>query len=238
MPVGDGGDIAVGRGEIADAQSGHGDLGEAGDVERPLGREGGDRRRPVLDQRAEHVVLDDGDVVLAGDRGDRAARRFAHQGRGRVDHRGLHENRADVGFRAGLVQRVGDQAVLVDGEALEMEAEIGGERDQRVVADRLGRGGGAGRRGAHQRDGHAAVAPLVRLTLSGETVDAARSSAIRPRPRGGGERPRWAGRTRPRSPAAFSASQPSASFSSSRCIGSQTGFRIDRSMISPSRCGR
>ena len=63
MPVGDGGDIAVGCDEIADPEAGNGDLRETRDVERPLRRKGGHRRRPVLNHRTENIVFNDRDVM-------------------------------------------------------------------------------------------------------------------------------------------------------------------------------
>ena len=82
-----------------------------------------------------------------------------------------------------------------------------------------------------------AVAPLVRLMFCGATSRPQRFSHSTPTAR-------WRGNTtlgRNDSAAldgSASASQASACLSISRCIGSQTGFRIDRSITSPSRSGR
>ena len=86
---------------------------------------------------------------------DGEAARLAHQRRRGIDDRGLDEHGADVAAPAGLVQCLRHQPVAVDGQALEGEAEIGRERHQRVMADRLRRHGRAGRRGRHQRHRHA-----------------------------------------------------------------------------------
>ncbi len=53
-----------------------------------------------------------------------------------------------------LGQRLGHQAEIVDRQAMQIEAQIPGERHQRVVSDRLGRNVRARRRGTHQRHGH------------------------------------------------------------------------------------
>ena len=182
MPVGDCGNIAVWRNEIPDAKARHGDLGETRDVERALGRKGLQRRRPVFDQGAEDIVLDDGNVMPGRNGRQRLAPLNAHQRRRRVDHRRLEENGADGAFPARLVQSFRDHAIVIDRQTFQVDAQIGGERHQRVVADCLGRNRRSRRCNAHQGDGHAGRGTIGQIDVERRKPPARIAPAIRPPP--------------------------------------------------------
>ncbi|MCY1332723.1 hypothetical protein D9M69_184190 [compost metagenome] len=122
--------------QVADAQAGEHALGEAGAVEGQLRRVVADRRRAaVVEQRAVDVVLDDVHAVAPGDLGDLAATRIGHQRRGGVVQVRRAHQRGDPLVGAEVLEVFRVDALAVDVDALEGEAEHLGIADHAVVAE-------------------------------------------------------------------------------------------------------
>ena len=119
-------------------------------------------RGPIGHERAVDIVLDQQEVELArhGDDGGPALGRHQH-GRGVVHVRAEHQDtRAAV--PCGRRQRVGQDAVPVHGDGLQMLSEPAGEVAQTAVAQRLGQNRIARACQGQQRRGQPALGAVGR----------------------------------------------------------------------------
>ncbi len=80
----------------------------------------------MLDKRAQHITLNDRDVMLAGNSHQSISPLQAHQCPRRIDNRGLNENCLDTGDPAAFVERFRNNALIIDGKAFKCKAKIGG----------------------------------------------------------------------------------------------------------------
>lgn len=92
----------------ADSQAATGDLGQAAEVDDPLRRQVDQRRHRCLGQQAVDVILDDQQIVAAGDGDDGLAPGLAHGGCGGVLQGWGEVEQLGTAGTAGRLQRGGD----------------------------------------------------------------------------------------------------------------------------------
>ena len=145
-------------GDVADPQARRRSLGHADDVVADLGRIAGQRRRSLRHQEAVDIVLDDGDVVMLRDLRDAPPAVFAHGGGGGILQRRCAIHRLRLMLPAGLLERLGDQAFIVDRHALEIEPHGGRQRLHAGIGQGLRQHPIAGRGQRAEHDGHRMLA--------------------------------------------------------------------------------
>ena len=131
-------------------------LRQAADMEGPLRRELGEGRRLIGQQLAVDRVLDQPDIVLAGDLDDRLAPLQRHDRQRRVLQRRDQEGDLRVLLRAQPLEILGIGAVLVAADQHAAPADqIGAARDRRIgqlfVGDLVAGRGHRGDDGEHGR---------------------------------------------------------------------------------------